>query len=199
MSTPPGYFEQMYADNPDPWNFAHRWYDARKHALTEAALPRARYASAFEPGCSTGMLTQRLAARCDALLAVDAVDAAVRTTADRLRDQPHVTVARARLPGDWPDRTFDLIVLSEIAYYFADNRLLTRAVASLAPGGDLVAVHWRRDVAEHARTGDDVHAALAAAPELARLARHVEDDFVLEVFTRVPPTAQSVAEREGLA
>jgi SAM-dependent methyltransferase len=199
MSTPPDYFEQMYAASPDPWDFEHRWYDARKHALTEAALPRARYPSAFEPGCSTGMLTRRLATRCDALLAVDSVAAAVRTTADRLKDQPHVTVEQAQLPGDWPDRTFDLIVLSEIAYYFDDDRLLTRAVASLAPGGDLVAVHWRREVAEHARTGDDVHAALAAVPELARLARHVEDDFVLEVFTRVPPTARSVAEREGLA
>jgi SAM-dependent methyltransferase len=199
VSTPPDYFERMYAAAADPWDFEHRWYDARKHALTEAALPRARYASAFEPGCSTGMLTRRLATRCDALLAVDSVALAVQTTADRLKDQPHVTVARARMPGDWPDRTFDLIVLSEIAYYFDDDQLLTRAVASLAPGGDLVAVHWRREVAEHARTGDEVHAALAAAPELARLARHVEDDFVLEVFTRVPPTAQSVAEREGLA
>jgi SAM-dependent methyltransferase len=201
MSTPIGYFERMYADNPDPWDFASRWYDARKHDLTVAALPRWRYRSAFEPGCSTGMLTARLAGRCDRLLAVDAVASAVSTAAERLAGHPHVAVERARVPEDWPDDSFDLVVLSELGYYFDDARLaalLSRAVAALEPGGDLVAVHWRPPVAEHARSGDDVHAALAALPGLARLARHEEADFLLEVYTRVPPPAQSVARREGL-
>ncbi|AGZ42678.1 class I SAM-dependent DNA methyltransferase [Actinoplanes friuliensis] len=201
MSTPVSYFEQMYADNPDPWSFETRWYDTRKHDLTVAALPRRRYRSAFEPGCSTGRLTHRLAARCDALLAVDAVPSAVATTADRLKDQPHVMVAEAQLPEGWPDGTFDLIVLSELGYYFDDadlDRLLERATASLEPGGDLVAVHWRRPVAEHARPGDEVHALLAGITGLTRTVRHVEDDFRLEVFSRTPPGALSVAQREGL-
>jgi hypothetical protein len=59
-------------------------------------------------------------------------------------------------------------------------------------------VHWRHPVAEHARGGDDVHARLAATPGLGRLARHEEEDFLLDVFTRVPPAAVSVAAREGL-
>src|SRR5690242_5994673 len=212
----------MYADNPDPWSFATRWYDARKHALTVAALPRRRYRSAFEPGCSTGMLTQLLAARCDRLLAVDAVPAAARSAAERLADQAHVTVAVARMPDEWPTtpslteilaeqdtslaryspgEMFDLVVLSELGYYFDDGDLallLGRAVGSLEPGGDLVAAHWRHPVAEHARDGDDVHKRLAAMPGLSRVARHEEEDFLLEVFTRVPPAAVSVAAREGL-
>jgi SAM-dependent methyltransferase len=202
VSTPIGYFERMYADSPDPWDFASRWYDARKHDLTVAALPRRRYASAFEPGCSTGMLTERLAGRCEQLLAVDAVASAVATAARRVADHPQVTVAQAAMPEDWPDRRFDLVVLSELGYYFDDARLallLSRATETLEPGGDLVAVHWRPAVAEHARSGDEVHAALAARPELARLARHEEADFLLEVYTRVPPASQSVAQREGLA
>jgi SAM-dependent methyltransferase len=201
MSTPPDYFERMYAADPDPWSFESRWYDNRKHALTVAALPRARYRSAFEPGCSTGMLTARLAPRCDALLAVDAVGSAVASTARRLAAEPHVTVARARMPHDWPEPAFDLIVLSELGYYFDDrdlDTLLARTVTTLEPGGDLVAVHWRRPVAEHARPGDEVHARLAATPGLARTARHEEDDFVLEVYARTPPAARSVARREGL-
>src|SRR3954462_13921340 len=118
----------------------------------------------FEPGCSTGMLTERLAARCDRLLAVDAVPAATATAAARMAAFPHVQVATARMPADWPDATFDLIVLSEIGYYFDDTDLgvlLDRTAGSLEPGGDLVAVHWRWPVPEHARSGDDVHAALA--------------------------------------
>lgn len=201
MSTPITYFKRMYAESTDPWSFETRWYDARKHALTVEALPARRYRSGFEPGCSTGMLTHRLATRCDRLLAVDAVEAAVRTAAERLADQPHVTIRAARMPQEWPDETFDLIVLSELGYYFDDvdlATLLDRAAGSLEPGGDLVAVHWRRGVAEHVRTGDDVHAKLAAVPGLSRLARHEEADFLLEVFTD-DPAAASVARREGLA
>jgi SAM-dependent methyltransferase len=201
VSTSQDYFERMYAAADDPWSFETRWYDNRKHTLTAAALPRARYRSAFEPGCSTGMLTARLAPRCDALLAVDAVGSAVATTARRLAAAPHVTVAEARLPHDWPDRTFDLIVLSELGYYFDDDDLdllITRTVAALEPGGDLVAVHWRRPVAEHVRPGDEVHARLAATAGLTRTSRLEEADFLLEVFARTPPEALSVAQREGL-
>jgi SAM-dependent methyltransferase len=202
VTTPLGYFEEMYAADPDPWSFESRWYDARKHALTAAVLPRSRYRSAFEPGCSTGRLTALLADRCDELLAVDAIDAAVRATTARLAGRPHVRVGHAAVPGDWPDQRFDLVVLSEIGYYFGDrdlDTLIERAVTSLEPGGDLVAVHWRRPVAEHARPGDEVHAALAAMDGLTRQTRLEESDFLLEVFTRTPPEALSVAQREGLA
>jgi SAM-dependent methyltransferase len=202
VTTPIAYFADMYDRNPDPWSFETRWYDARKHALTEAVLPRRRYRSGFEPGCSTGRLTARLAPRCDRLLAVDAVPAAVQTAAARMADQSGVTVRTARMPQDWPDETFDLIVLSEIGYYFDDADLavlLDRLTASLEPGGDLVAVHWRWPVAEHARLGDEVHAALAATPGLTRTAAHEEADFRLEVFARTPPEARSVGQREGLA
>ncbi|BCY08201.1 class I SAM-dependent methyltransferase [Actinoplanes sp. L3-i22] len=198
MTTPIAYFERMYAADPDPWSFESRWYDARKHALTVDALPSPRYRRGLEPGCSTGLLTARLAARCDHLLAVDAVESAVRTTAGRLAGDRHVRVRAARMPDEWPEETFDLIVLSELGYYFDDAdlaTLLARAAGSLEPGGDLVAVHWRWPVGEHARGGDEVHAALAGVPGLHRLARHEEADFLLEVFSRDPA---SVARRSGL-
>ena len=201
MSTPVSYFEQMYADSADPWDFEKRWYDQRKHVLTMASLPRRRYRSAFEPGCSTGRLTTLLAERCDRLLAVDAVTAAVATAARRLAGAPGVSLRYALMPQDWPEGPYDLVVLSELGYYFDDDeldQLLTRATASLEPGGDLVAVHWRWPVSEHARNGDAVHAALAQQPGLARTAEHVEADFRLEVFTRTPPQARSVAQHEGL-
>ncbi|GAA1644745.1 class I SAM-dependent DNA methyltransferase [Actinoplanes couchii] len=200
-TTPINYFERMYAANADPWDFENRWYDARKHALTAAAPSRPRYRSAFEPGCSTGRLTALLADRCDELLAVDAVDDAVRIAAGRVAARPHVTVRRAALPHEWPEQTFDLIVLSEIGYYFSDDDLtgvVERTVASLEPGGDLVAVHWRHPVAEHARSGDEVHAVLAATDGLTRRTLLAETDFLLEVYGRTPPDVLSVAQREGL-
>ena len=43
MSTPsyadPGYFEQLYASDPDPWRFATSDYERDKYAATLDALP----------------------------------------------------------------------------------------------------------------------------------------------------------------
>ena len=56
-----GYFDDMYARSDDPWGFTSRWYERRKYAISLAMLPQERYDSAFEPGCSIGVLTGRLA------------------------------------------------------------------------------------------------------------------------------------------
>lgn len=201
-ATPAEYFDDMYAAAEDPWGFETRWYEQRKHDLTVACLPRRRYRSAFEPGCSTGMLTRRLAPRCDRLLAVDIAAAPVRSARRRLADQPHVRVEQMHIPDQWPAGAgFDLIVLSELGYYFDDadfELLTTRVVEALEPGGTLVAVHWRPPVPEHVRGGDDVHRLLGDRDGLARTARHEEQDFLLDVFLREPPTARSVAQVEGL-
>jgi 2-polyprenyl-3-methyl-5-hydroxy-6-metoxy-1,4-benzoquinol methylase len=200
MSLPVGYFDELYAGDDDPWGFERRWYERRKYALTLAALSRERYASAFEPGCSVGVLTAALADRCDRLLAVDAAAAPVATARARLADRPHVRVEQRAVPAHWPAGRFDLVVLSEVGYYLdpADLALLVTAAAeSLDPGGDLVAVHWRYPVDDYPLRGDAVHAALAARPELARTCRHVEADFLLEVYARTP-AARSVAQVEGL-
>ena len=91
------------------------------------------------------------------------------------------------------------MVLSEVGYYYDATDLddvLTQVLASLTPDGVVVACHWRHLVAEYPLSGDDVHAALAARPELARLARHEEEDFLLDVLVRPPAT--SVAAQTGL-
>jgi SAM-dependent methyltransferase len=191
----PEYFEQVYAASPDPWGFTTRWYEERKYALSLAMLPRRRYADAFEPGCSIGVLTALLAPRCDRLLSCDVAPEAVRQARDRA---PGARVERRTLPGEWPDGTFDLIVFSEFLYYLgtADlERVLELATGSLRPGGHLLAVHWRHPVADYPQTGDAVHEALGGTG-LARLADHREDDFLAEVYVNGEPV--SVAAAEGL-
>jgi hypothetical protein len=189
-----GYFDALYTEHPDPWRLADRWYEQRKYALTLAALPRPRYENGFEPGCSVGVLTEQLADRCDRLLAVDTAAAAVAATRTRLAGREHVRVEHRELPAQCPAGPFDLVVLSEVGYYF-DAADLDRP---LAPGGDLVAVHWRHPVADYPLPGDAVHDRLAARPDLTRTVRHTEADFRLEVFARTPPAARSVAQAEGL-
>jgi SAM-dependent methyltransferase len=191
----------MYAAASDPWGFEERWYEQRKYAVTLAQLPAARYRSAFEPGCSIGVLTHLLARRCDALLSCEVAAGAVSAAAQRTRDLAHVRVERRDIPGQWPSGRFDLIVFSEILYYFGDRDLeqvLDCAVAALEPQGTLLAVHWRHPVADYPRSGDNVHRVLAARPGLARLVRHQEPDFLAEVYIRTDGAPVSVAQATGL-
>lgn len=201
MSTPAGYFEDMYAASRDPWHLGSRWYERRKHALTVGVLTRDRYDSAFEPGCSVGALTALLAPRCDHLLATDRVPSVLETTRRRLGDVPGLRLEQMTVPEEFPPGPFDLVVLSELGYYLDEpglDRLVAATTAALVPGAELVAVHWRHPVRDHALTGDRVHERLDAADGLARVSRHEEVDFLLEVFARVPPAPRTVAEREGL-
>ncbi|HEY5358901.1 MAG TPA: SAM-dependent methyltransferase [Streptosporangiaceae bacterium] len=197
----PDYFDQMYAASADPWGFSSRWYEQRKYAITLAMLPRERYGDAFEPGCSIGVLTQQLAPRCDRLLACDVAPAAVAAASRRTAAWPNAAVEQRVLPGDWPGGHFDLIVFSEILYYFggADlQRVLGAGIGALRPGGTLIAVHWRHPVPEYPRSGDEVHGLLAGQPGLARLAEHREPDFVAEVYLRSDGEPVSVAQAGGL-
>ncbi|MGC1184619.1 MAG: SAM-dependent methyltransferase [Candidatus Dormiibacterota bacterium] len=196
-----GYFESLYAANPDPWGFETRWYERRKHALTVASLPQPRYQRAFEPACSNGRLSRLLAPRCTALLAVDVVGAAVERAQRRLRDQVHVKVEQRQLPAQWPAGPFDLIVVSEFLYYLDAVDLETtieRIRATLELDGTLVAVHWRHPVAEYPLTGDAVHHSLGSTPGLALLASHREEDFLLDVFQRAGAQGESVARATGV-
>jgi Nodulation protein S (NodS) len=93
----PGHFQGKYDASPDPYRLADRWYEARKYTISIALLPAQRYSSAFEPGCSTGVLTARLASRCDRLLVCDAIPHAVES-------------ARRVIPDEWPEESFDLIM-----------------------------------------------------------------------------------------
>lgn len=99
VTLPPAYFDAMYQAAADPWGFEDRWYEQRKYAVSLALFPAARYRSAFEPGCSIGVLTRMLAGRCDALLSCDVAAAAVRTAARRTADLPHVRSSSASCPA----------------------------------------------------------------------------------------------------
>ena len=119
--------------------------------------PLARYAAALEIGCSIGVLTAALGSRCDALLGLDVAEAALAQARQRCRDLSHIRLLRAQVPGEWPDGTFDLILLSEVVYYLdaADvARLAGRVRASLRPGGDVVLVHWTGET-HYPLTGDE--------------------------------------------
>ena len=202
QSLPPEYFEGVYRDSDDPWGFRTRWYEQRKYALTLASLPRPRYRRGLEPGCSVGVLTEMLAARCDDVVATDVVDSVLARTRNRLRDLTNVDMRRWSLGAPWTDLgTFDLVVLSEVAYYLDADALrsaLADVVSHLEPGGTVVCVHWHRST-DYPLSGATVHDIVRATPGLVALSVYRDADFVIDVLARDDGDTRSVAQREGIA
>ena len=167
-SIQPEYFEKMYAADIDPWSFETSEYEAKKYAATVAALPKDRYQSAFEIGGSIGVLTEKLATRCDKLLSVDVSEQAQARAKARCAHLPQVKFQVMQLPRDYPARTFDLTVVSEVGYYWdkQDLELAKQKIADcLEPGGHLLLVHWTPYVDDYPITGDEVHAAFLKQAE----------------------------------
>ena len=185
MTLTRAHFEARYAADPDPWDFEGSAYERAKYERTLAALGERRYATGFEAGCSIGVFTAMLADRCDELLAVDIAQSAVEATRRARGSRPHVGVERRTLPEQWPAGPFDLVVCSEILYYW-DRPTLEAALPamadSLAPGGRLVAVHYRPPSSIDPLTGDAVHALLRQRLGLAHIGSDASDAYLLDVF-----------------
>ena len=179
------HFERLFNDSDDPWRFRTSWYEARKRALTLACLPASAYASAYEPGCANGELSAALAARCGRLVVSDFALRAVELARRRLVAFAHVEVRQATLPDQWPQGSFDLIVISEVGYYLdasALDRLVANMRKSLNDEGTVLACHWRRPIDDCPLTGDQVHQHLGEGLGRAHLTEVCEADFRIDVW-----------------
>lgn len=155
-------------------------------ALTVASLPAEHYDAGLEIGCSIGTLTADLAPRCTNLVAVDASSAALERAAERLAPFPGVTVTHLTLPEGWPAGSFDLVVMSEVGYYFPTgefDELLEKIRTSMLPGGTLVLCHWRHPISGWELDGEAVHALARDRLKWPTAGLYRERDFLLETLT----------------
>lgn len=169
---PASYFDDIFAADDDPWGLATSAYEAAKFDTTLAALSGRRFASGLEIGCATGVLTARLSLSCDRLLAIDISARAIARARERCAGDRHVAFEQMAFPDEAPSAAdFDLMVLSEVVYYW-DDRGIDHAAAQakrmIAPGGDMLLVHWLGDT-DYPQSGDQ-----AATKLLAALGNHVE-------------------------
>ena len=179
------YFEELYTTSPDPWNFETSDYERAKYRRTLDVLGNRRFRRALEAGASIGVFTQMLAELCDELLAVDVSERAVAAASERLKGLEHVRVERRTLPEEMPEGPFDLILASEVLYYFPREEMLAMLDAFetiLAPGGALLAVHWRRETRTYPLQGDEVHGLLVAHTTLTVTESVAEPDYRLDLF-----------------
>ena len=188
-SLPPSYFDDLYRADPDPWKFETSDYEAAKYAATIAALPKPRYQSALEIGGSIGVLTEKLADRCDSLLSIEVSALAQARAIQRCQQLSHVRFELMRVPEQFPEQSFDLILVSEVGYYWSwdDLRLSQQAILDrLQPGGHLLLVHWTLYAKDYPLSGDEVHDAfLELSPTHLRcLEGRREEQYRLDLFER---------------
>ncbi|MGB3547267.1 MAG: bifunctional PIG-L family deacetylase/class I SAM-dependent methyltransferase, partial [Saprospiraceae bacterium] len=159
-SLPTDYFDRVYAAGDDPWNFETSDYEREKYATTLAAIAGKTFPRALEIGCSIGVLTEQLAPQCGYLLGVDASELPLEKAARRLRHLPQVELRQMSLPAEFPEEKFDLILLSEVGYYWSRDDLrsgIEKITDALHPGGCLLLVHYTPYIPDYPLTGDEVH------------------------------------------
>ncbi len=188
------YFDALYNDNTDPWQYQTRWYEKRKRDICLAILPQSQYNNAIELGCGNGVLSELLAQRCQALVSIDGNQRAVQLAKERLAELSHVKVIQGVVPNrllnlkeaiievsplsnDTPtiEPAFDLIVISEILYYLSPNDIDTVIAwtqQNLAIGGTLLCCHWRYAIDGFTMTGETVHQRLHHAFNFANNEKH---------------------------
>jgi predicted TPR repeat methyltransferase len=151
-SVPGSHFDTLYSNHSDPWNYHSSPFEARKRAATIEALGHRTFERALELGCSIGILTAELARHAEALVGVDGSALACEKARMHLAASPHVQIVQARFPEERAALEvlgqFDLIVLSEVLYFFssADMAALADYVGlALREGGMCLVVNFSGD------------------------------------------------------
>ena len=181
------FFETKYRERADPWNFASSAYEQSRYEAILRSLGHRRYQRAFEPGCSIGVLTARLAGICESVQAMDISPSAVQNACIRCKDLANVEITCGAIPDLLPSGCFDLIVFSEIGYYLDEAQLQTVGTilaGRLEANGIFLAAHWLGSSPDHILSGDRVHEILGGLEGLSleHSERHAE--FRLDRWVR---------------
>ena len=160
----PAFFEVKYRRKSDPWNFLKSPYECARYDAILNALRGRHYHRVLEPGCSIGALTVRLANICDTIEAFDFSATAVKKARKHCEALSNVRIRCCSLSKEEDFGRFDLVVLSEIGYYFnaPDWHELSERIATMNSGSTLLAAHWLGNSTDHQISGDEVHDILAS-------------------------------------
>jgi len=157
-------FKRLYQDSSDPWGYRTSGYEHAKYAATLAALPKPAHGLCLEVGCSIGVFTGLLAARCQHVVAIDFSLSALELARRHLQGVGNVDLLRASFPEEAPPGSWDVIVCSEVLYYLqppALDEAIGWLKTQLSYGASALAVSWRGVGRDEPATGDQVHDRLA--------------------------------------
>jgi SAM-dependent methyltransferase len=163
------FFENKYSENSDPWDFATGEYELHRYHPIFNALSHNRYSKIFEPGCSIGILTEMLATIAHQVYAFDISPTAAKLAKERCQHRENVTIKCSSLKKELPSPDTDLIVLSEIGYYFTEEELLhilRQILLKQNKNSILLASHCTGYYEDHILSGDKVHEIINRTPNL---------------------------------
>jgi len=147
-------FAPVYARaQHDAWGYEQRKFECRRFDLILKLASMVSARRALEVGCAEGHLTQRLSPLVDELVACDIVEEAVRRTEVNCSGLRNISFLSADVRKHWPAGMFDLLVYSDVLYYFTRKevrRVIRASARHLCPGGYLLfANEWRTDYRWH--------------------------------------------------
>ncbi len=192
------YFEDLYRHNSDPWGYDAHWYEARKRQICLALLTKPRYPKVLEVGCSNGHLSFHLAQRAEQLVCIDVSENAVRLASERLKELEHVVVENRKIPEDYSIQKFDLILISEMAYYLSKDELhqfIEKLKHSLNDDGEILCCHWRHEIQDFELNAEQVHQAFQQHFPFHHYLSLNDPDFMIDLWTA---NTSSLAQQEKL-
>ena len=188
QSTPSSVFDEIFRDNPDPWGYTRRFYETSKFRATIRALPKVKFKNAFEIACAIGVLTEKLAPKCERLLSVDYSEPGLVEARKRCSHLPQVRFEQMQIPQQFPTEKFDLILFSEVGFFLTMPDLLEtkqKIIDALLPGGYLLMVHFGFMATDYfLHDGDTVHNAFLenSASSLKHLGDPRKKFFMLDLL-----------------
>jgi len=188
------YFDAMYETSQDPWNFTASAYEQEKYQHTITSLAGKRFGNGIEIGCSIGVLTELLANHCSSILGVDISEQPIAIARERLKNREGIAFAVKQIPQQYPEEQFDLIVVSEVAYYLNNEELqLTKELIfdSLKEGGTLCLVHWRPQIKDCVFNGDEVNEYFLQEPAIIQTYQFINEQYRIDVIEKRSLIAQA--------
>jgi trans-aconitate methyltransferase len=160
-SVPSSFFDETFHQSSDPWQYTSGSYETSKFRTTIRCLPKVQFKNAFEIACAIGVITEKLAPKCDRLLSVDCSELGLVEARKRCSHLPQVRFEQMQIPQQFPTEKFDLILFSEVGFFFTMPDLLEtkqKIIDALLPGGYLLMVHFRSTAAHYfIQDGETVH------------------------------------------
>ncbi|WP_238584003.1 MULTISPECIES: SAM-dependent methyltransferase [Legionella] len=160
----------MYKKDPDPWKFASSEYELNRYKQIYNALNYKYYDLILEPACSIGVLTEQLSTLANSVKAFDISSRAVSLATKRCAHLSNVSISCNSIEDYSIERNADLIILSEIGYYFDSKRwrkIVTHLIEKSPKSTIFLASHWLGYSQDHNISGDEVHLIIHSINELS--------------------------------
>ncbi|MCI4010873.1 PIG-L family deacetylase [Brevibacterium sp. ZH18] len=194
-------FDEVHVRRCDPWQVWSSEYEIAKRRNLLTHLPAVPYAHILEIGCSVGALTHDLAGIGAQVTAVDASEEALRIARRRgTIPSAEIHFVHATVPFEWPQGTFDCVVLSETGFYLSRSQLLEtleKIDGSTTVRFILVLCHWRGEIDDWPLDADEVHRICLGAWPHHRVEHRYQGGYRLDIITVDKGSRPAASERHA--